>query len=89
MWIVLEGPDMTYYGDAEIHGVFATEEEAAACARVLDPDWKGADWEPLGVEEWTVGEEAQSVEAARQRNALKAAKAAERTRVANAGLPPV
>lgn len=81
VWIVLEGPDMAYYGDAEIHGVFATEEEAAACARIIDPGWTGQNWEPLGVEGWRVGEEGPGVEAARQRNAR-------RDKRANRGLPP-
>lgn len=36
VFIVLEGPDMTYYGDAKIHGVYATKEEAEAAAQLAN-----------------------------------------------------
>jgi hypothetical protein len=47
VWIVLEGPDMTYYGDASIHGVFASQEEARAKLREIDPQQHG---QGLGIE---------------------------------------
>jgi hypothetical protein len=57
VFIVLEGPDMTYYGDAAIKGVFATREEAEARAREVQPNWteESAKWGNLGVEEWAIG----------------------------------
>jgi hypothetical protein len=56
VWIVLEGPDMGYYGTAEIHGVFLTEDEAKARAHAKFPDWAEQSYEPITVEGWTVGE---------------------------------
>jgi hypothetical protein len=54
VWIALEGPDMTYYGSAEIHGVFTTKEAAEARLREKCPRWTGQSFEPMGVEEWEV-----------------------------------
>lgn len=54
VWIVLQGPSMAYYGSAEIHGVFTTEEAARARALAVDPTWTGDVFEPLGIEEWQV-----------------------------------
>jgi hypothetical protein len=58
VFIVLEHPDMTYYGDAEIKGVYATRAEAEARARAIDPSWtqERENFTNYGVEEWTVGE---------------------------------
>jgi len=63
VWIVLEGPDMTYYGSAEIHGVFATQEAAAAkCLEVYKSRGPRSradatevpEYESMGVESWEV-----------------------------------
>jgi hypothetical protein len=56
VFIVLRGPDMNYYGTAEIHGVYATREEAEGTAKRLDPHWSGASWDALEVQEWQIGE---------------------------------
>lgn len=56
VWIVVEGPDMTYYGDAQIHGVYSTAEGAQARARQIWPDWKPDDcqWRNRCVGEYEV-----------------------------------
>ena len=55
VWIVLEGPDMTYYGDAEIHGVYATEAEAEArCDALNGGETNGFD--NIQIQGWDVGE---------------------------------
>ena len=56
IFIVLEGPDMTYYGDAEIHGVYTTREAAEAKAREVShlPGGWDPEWDRVGVEEWDV-----------------------------------
>jgi len=56
VWIVLEGPDMTYYGSAEIHGVYATEAEATARADALNGG-ETHDYDNIQVEAWAIGEE--------------------------------
>ena len=60
VYIVLEGPDMSYYGSAEIHGVYSTPEAAEERCRELWPDLPVPipDWEAKGVEEWEVDAEA-------------------------------
>ena len=37
VYVVYEGPDMTYYGDATIHGVYTTQEAAEANGHALYP----------------------------------------------------
>jgi hypothetical protein len=61
VFIVLEHPDMTYYGDAEIHGVYPSRDAAETRARALDPRWKPGpdDWTNYGIEEWAIGETGQ------------------------------
>jgi len=48
VFVVYEGPDMTYYGDATIHGVYADEETARARAAAIwnkmHPNWT---WDDL------------------------------------------
>lgn len=45
VYVVYSGPDMTYYGDAELHAAFSTEEQANAMAREMwakdHPNWPG------------------------------------------------
>ena len=55
VWIVLEGPDMTYYGDAEIHGVYATEAEAKARSDALNGGTT-SEFDCIQVQGWNVGE---------------------------------
>jgi uncharacterized protein YfcZ (UPF0381/DUF406 family) len=52
VFIVLEGPDMTYYGSAEIHGVYRTREEADA--RLAS--FTQSAYSNIGVETWKIGE---------------------------------
>src|SRR5271156_633216 len=52
VYIILEGPDMGYYGGAEILGVHTSREAAEARLRKLRPKWTGEDWESVRVEEW-------------------------------------
>jgi hypothetical protein len=56
VYIVLEGPDMSYYGSAEIRGVYSTQSAADARCRELWPylPWPIPSWEAKGVEEWEV-----------------------------------
>jgi hypothetical protein len=55
VYIVLEGPDMTYYGDAEIHGVFTDREAAEAKASGLS-GYTGDEWGTVTVQAWDVKE---------------------------------
>jgi hypothetical protein len=55
VWIVLEGPDMTYYGDAEVHGVYASQAEAEARAAELNGGTTH-NWDCIQVQEWGIGE---------------------------------
>ncbi len=59
VFVVIEGPDMTYYGDAQLHGVYSTREAAEARARAVDApyEWTGQDWEPVRVIEAKVDED--------------------------------
>jgi hypothetical protein len=54
VWVALEGPDMTYYGTAELHGIYSTREAAVARMLQIDPTWKGASWENKWVFSWEV-----------------------------------
>ncbi len=59
VYIVLEHPDMTYYGDGEIHAVETSREAAAAIARdktaeMHMPEWQDSEWDRLQIEEWDV-----------------------------------
>lgn len=49
VFVVLQGPDMTYYGDAELHGLYLSRESAEAKAREVDPRWTGDEYEPVRV----------------------------------------
>ena len=61
IYIVLEHPDMTYYGDAEIHGVYDNPADAEAKRHELDPN-RPPDWSRYGVEEWQIGTPEQAKE---------------------------
>jgi hypothetical protein len=55
VYIILEHPDMTYYGDADIHGVESTLQAAKAKATELFPDkYHGEDWDTISIQEWEV-----------------------------------
>jgi len=52
VYIVLEHPDMTYYGDGEIHAVETSREAAAAIARdktaeMHMPEWQDSEWDQV------------------------------------------
>lgn len=53
VFVVIEDPDMTYYGDARVHGVYSTREAAEAKATEADRPqvWTGGDWERIRVVE--------------------------------------
>lgn len=52
VWVCLEGPDMTYYGDAELHGVYSSKESAEKKAQQVAAETGhgyGSEWDPISV----------------------------------------
>jgi hypothetical protein len=61
VYIVLEHPDMTYYGEAEIHAVEDNRDAAIAKARTktlemfYQREWRGDQHDRIQIEEWEMG----------------------------------
>lgn len=60
VYVVYEGPDMTYYGDAEVFAVMSTKERAEAEARRVwakshRSEWDG-EWDTVHIGEFELDE---------------------------------
>ena len=59
VYVVVEHPSMTHYGDAEIHAVETSREIAAQKARKATgeiglPEWQDSEFDRIQIEEWDV-----------------------------------
>jgi hypothetical protein len=55
IYILLEHPDMTYYGDAEIHAVLESREAVLAFAE--EKGFKIGEFDNYSIEEWEITNE--------------------------------